>query len=80
MNVAGKAFLGAKPGARAKTLAAGAYSLVVKDASKTSRFRLTGPGVSRSTGAAFTGTATWKVSLKKGGTYRYGPGLSLRAV
>ncbi len=80
VNAGGKTFLGAKPGARAKTVPAGAYSLVVRDASKKARFALSGPGVSRSTGAAFTGTATWKVSLKKGASYRYGPGLSLRAV
>jgi len=80
VNAAGKAFLGTSPGTRAKTVKAGAYVVSVKDASKRAGFKLGGPGVARATTAAFTGTVTWKATLKKGATYRYGVGLSLRAV
>jgi hypothetical protein len=79
VNAAGKAFLGTRPGTRAKTVKAGAYVLSVKDASKRTGFKLSGPGVARATTAAFTGTVTWKVTLKKGATYRYGAGLTVRA-
>src|SRR3954464_12179377 len=79
VNAAGKAFLGTSPGTRAKTVKAGAYTLSVKDASKRAGFSLSGPGLSRSTAKAFTGTVTWKVTLRKGATYRYG-GLAVRAV
>jgi hypothetical protein len=50
----------------------------VKDASKLAGFSLKGPGLSRSTAKAFTGTVTWKVTLKKGSTYRYGSGLAVK--
>jgi hypothetical protein len=80
VSAAGKAFLGTSPGTRAKTVKAGSYVLSVKDASKRAGFRLSGPGVSRSTTGAFTGTVTWKLTLKKGATYRYGAGLSVRAL
>lgn len=80
LTSAGRASLGLRPGARAKTVKAGRYSVAVKDASKSAGFRLSGPGVSRATGAAFTGSVTWKVTLKKGGVYRYGAGLSVRAI
>ncbi len=79
LSAAGKASLGARPGARAKSVKAGAYSVSVKDASRNAGFRLSGPRVSRSTGRAFTGSVTWKVTLQKGGVYRYGPGLSVKA-
>jgi hypothetical protein len=75
----GKAFLGSAPGTRARSVKAGAYVLSVKDASKRVGFSVSGPGVARATGGPFTGTRTWNVSLRKGGTYRYGAGLSLRA-
>ena len=80
VTAAGKAFLGTKPGIRAKTVKAGAYVLSVKDASKQAGFKLNGPGVARATSGPFTGSVTWKVALRKGGTYRYGPGLSVRAL
>lgn len=80
VNAAGKAFLGTSPGTRAKTLKAGAYVLSVKDASKRFGFKVSGPGVSRATSGPFTGSATWKVTLKKGAAYSYGAGLSVRAV
>jgi hypothetical protein len=52
-------------------LKAGTVSVVVKDRSKTDGFLLKGPGVSRKTGAASTGTVTWTVALQPG-TYTYG--------
>jgi hypothetical protein len=79
LSATGKATLGLRQGARAKLIKAGAYKLTVKDQSKRAGFKLTGPGVSRSTGGPFTGSVTWSVKLKKGGVYHYGAGLSLRA-
>jgi hypothetical protein len=80
VNAAGKSFLGMSPGTRAKTLKAGAYTLSVKDASRAAGFAVSGPGVSRTTARAFTGTVSWKVTLKKGAAYRYGGGLSVRVL
>jgi hypothetical protein len=56
---------------RPAALAAGAAVITIQDRSATDGFRLAGPGVSKSTGAKFRGTATWKVTLKTG-TYRFG--------
>ena len=56
---------------RPAALAAGAVVVTVKDRSTTDGFRLAGPGVSKSTGAKFRGTVTWKLTLKAG-TYRFG--------
>jgi hypothetical protein len=52
-------------------LTAGAFVVTVKDRSATDGFRLSGPGVSKATGARFRGIATWKITLKSG-TYRFG--------
>jgi hypothetical protein len=52
-------------------LTAGAFAITVADRSKTDGFRLSAPGFSKSTGVAFRGTATWKVSLKPG-KYSFG--------
>lgn len=49
----------------------GTYTLTVLDRSKTQGFQLVGPGVKRSTGKKFTGTATWTLPLTTG-TYRFG--------
>jgi hypothetical protein len=51
-------------------LSAGKAKLVISDASATDGFKLSGPGVSRSTGVAFKGKVTWTVTLKAG-TYTY---------
>lgn len=51
-------------------LSAGRAKLTISDASATDGFKLKGPGVTRSTGAAFRGTVTWTVTLKAG-TYTY---------
>jgi hypothetical protein len=58
-------------------LKAGKATLTVRDRSKTDGFRLAGPGVTRTTGAKFTGTVTWKVTLAAG-KYSYGSARSAR--
>jgi plastocyanin len=57
-------------GARVASLAAGTYSLTVRDLSPVHDFHLVGPGVNRRTGIAATGTVTWRVRLKRG-VYRF---------
>ena len=54
-----------------RSLRAGRYRVVVNDASRRHNFHLVGPGVNRRTTAAFRGTATWTVRLKRG-AYRFG--------
>jgi hypothetical protein len=51
-------------------LSAGKAKLAISDASATDGFKLSGPGVTRSTGVAFRGKVTWTVTLKAG-TYTY---------
>ncbi len=63
--------LGTKAGAKSARVKAGSYSVVVSDRSRTESFHLVGPGVNRRTGKAFRGTATWKLTLRKGAVYRY---------
>jgi hypothetical protein len=55
----------------------GPHVFVVRDRSVRAGFVLRGPGVSRSTGKAFRGTARWRVTLRRG-TYRYGVPGALR--
>jgi hypothetical protein len=52
-------------------LAAGKAVITVRDRSASDGFRLSGPGLVRSTGAAFRGTVSWKVSLRAG-RYSFG--------
>jgi hypothetical protein len=52
-------------------VSAGRYVISVRDRSKKDGFRLSGPGVTRSTTARFTGLVKWTVTLR-GGTYSYG--------
>ena len=52
--------------AKVTKLKAGAYVIKVSDKSKIHNFRLKGPGVNKTTSVGGTGTATWKVTLKKG--------------
>ena len=61
-----KISLRAANGSRLSSLSAGAFTIAVADRSAADGFRLTGPGLAESTGIAFRGTATWKVSLKAG--------------
>jgi NitT/TauT family transport system substrate-binding protein len=53
-------------GRAVKTLPHGKYTVVVTDNSKTTGFRLNGPGVSKQTSVKGTGRSTWTVTLKKG--------------
>jgi plastocyanin len=59
------------PGAKvslspASGLSAGSFAITVQDRSATDGFRLAGPGVTKTTGKAFMGTVTWRVSLQAG--------------
>jgi plastocyanin len=52
------------------TVKAGAYVITIHDRSAIHDFHLTGAGVNKATLVPFTGTTTWKVTLKKG-TYHF---------
>jgi hypothetical protein len=52
-------------------LSPGKVAVTIADKSKTDGFVLRGRGVSKATGVAFTGKASWKVTLKAG-KYVYG--------
>ena len=58
----------------ARGRSAGTFTVALDDTSATDGFRLSGPGVSKATGAAFRGKVTWKVKLAKG-RYSYGSAL-----
>jgi ABC-type nitrate/sulfonate/bicarbonate transport system substrate-binding protein len=47
----------------------GAAEITVRDTSASHNVRLSGPGINRSTGVAYRGTVTWKLTLRPG-TYR----------
>ena len=49
-----------------KALKAGRAAITVRDRSATRGVKLSGAGVSKSTGVTFVGTATWNVRLTKG--------------
>jgi plastocyanin len=49
-----------------KVLRAGSYTFVARDRSATHNAHLLGAGVNRSTGVAFTGSRTWKLTVRKG--------------
>src|SRR3954453_20077847 len=53
-------------GKAVKTLPHGKYTIVVQDNSKSTGFRLSGPGVTKQTSVKGTGQSTWTVNLKKG--------------
>jgi plastocyanin len=55
-------------------LSAGRYAITVNDRTATDGFRLSGPGVSKATGATFRGKVTWKIRLSPG-RYAYGSAL-----
>jgi hypothetical protein len=64
--------VGAKATLKPSTgLSAGKFKLTVSDRTTTDGFRLVGPGVAKSTGVKFKGTATWTGTLKQG-RYSYG--------
>ena len=57
-----------------KTIKAGTYTIKVQDKSNIHDFHLKGPGVHKSTTVPFTGSQTWKVTLKPGKyTYQCDP-------
>jgi len=57
-----------------KTIKAGTYTIKVQDKSNIHDFHLKGPGVNKSTTVPFTGSQTWKVTLKPGKyTYQCDP-------
>jgi len=63
----GNAFITLRLDGRAvTTLPHGKYTIVVTDNSKTTGFRLVGPGVKKQTSVKGAGHATWTVTLKKG--------------
>jgi NitT/TauT family transport system substrate-binding protein len=53
-------------GKAATTLPHGKYTVVVTDNSKTTGFKLVGPGVTKQTSVKGTGRSTWTLTLKKG--------------
>jgi plastocyanin len=59
-----------KAGKKVTKLTAGTYVIKVSDKSNIHNFRLKGPGVNKTTSVGGQGSATWKVTLKKG-TYTY---------
>jgi hypothetical protein len=70
------------PGAKATLkpssgLSAGKFKLTVSDRTAADGFRLVGPGVAKSTGVAFKGTAAWTGTLKQG-KYSYGSVRSMK--
>jgi hypothetical protein len=54
-----------------QAVAPGKFVVTVRDRSTKDGFRLAGPGVAKTTGARFTGTVTWAVTLRAG-RYSYG--------
>ena len=61
-------------GKQVTTLRPGGYTIVVRDRSTAHNARLLGAGASQSTTLPFTGTKTWKVTLRKGTlTFRCDP-------
>ena len=54
----------------ARSAKAGKAVLTIRDRSKKDNLHLTGPGVNKKTGVAFTGTVTWTVTLRTG-TYTF---------
>jgi len=57
-------------GKKVTKLKAGTYIFKIADKSEAHNFRLTGPGVNKTTSVEGQGTTTWKLKLKKG-TYKY---------
>jgi plastocyanin len=58
-------------GTLVRSVKAGLFTIVIRDRSKIHNFHLTGPGVNRKTGVAFTGIVSWSVRFRKGATYRF---------
>lgn len=59
-------------GHRVRALVEGTYTVAVRDASARHSFRLSGAGLDRRSGLRFTGTRTWRVTLRgEIGSYTY---------
>lgn len=57
-----------------KTIKAGTYRIRIEDKSAIHDFHLSGPGLNKKTGVAFTGETSWKITLKPGRyTYKCDP-------
>jgi hypothetical protein len=54
-----------------RAVKAGRYRVLVRDASKRHNFHFAGPGTNKRTTAAFKGTRTWLLRLRRG-SYRFG--------
>jgi NitT/TauT family transport system substrate-binding protein len=65
-SIGGGAIALKSAGATAKRLDPGKYLMIIKDNSKTDGFKLSGPGVAKSTGVGRTGTTRWTVTLAPG--------------
>jgi hypothetical protein len=70
------------PGARVALkpstgLSAGKAKVTVTDRTATDGFRLTGPGIARSTGVKFKGSVTWTLTLRPG-KYTFGSARSVK--
>jgi hypothetical protein len=55
-----------KAGKKVTKVKPGAYTVTVRDRSTIHNFFLKGPGVTRNSGVAFSGTRTWNVTLRRG--------------
>jgi plastocyanin len=53
-------------GKKVTKLKAGAYTIVVEDLASDHNFRLSGPGLNKTSSVKGKGTFTWKVTLEKG--------------
>ena len=60
-----------KAGKKVRALAAGRYTITVRDRSSIHNFRLYGNGLNKNSGVVPTGTRTWTVTFRKGKTYRF---------
>lgn len=60
-----------RTGAAVRSVKAGTYTIVVRDRSTIHNFHLSGLGVNKKTGVTFRGTVTWRVTFRKGKTYRF---------
>jgi len=62
---------GGKSALSARSIKAGGVKIVVRDRSTMRGFHFVGRGAKRATGAAFTGSQTWRLRLARG-VYRFG--------
>jgi hypothetical protein len=58
-------------GARVRSLRLGTYNVRVRDRSAIHNARVAAPGFGRATTVPYVGARTWRVSLKRTGTFRF---------